>query len=186
MKYPEDQIAWYAMRVSYCREMLVKKYLDAASITNFVPMRWATVQQKGCSRKILEPIIHNLLFIRESKLCIDRLKSTVLQSLRYIMHSEGGAKYPIVVADEDMARFIAVSNTNDEKLLYLQPEDLVQFEHGDRVRITGGVFEGVEGICQKINGSKYRRVIVNIEGVVGMAILGIHPILLEKIDASAG
>lgn len=52
-------------------------------------------------------------------------------------------------------------------------------QKGDRVRITGGVFEGVEGIFVRVKGD--RRVVVSIQGVMAVATTFIHPSLIVPI-----
>ena len=51
---------------------------------------------------------------------------------------------------------------------------------GDKVKITGGVFEGAEGYFMRIKGD--RRVVVCINGIVAVATAFVHPSLVEKIN----
>ena len=37
---------WYAVRVTYSRELFFKEYLDAAGIENYIPMRYEYVVRK--------------------------------------------------------------------------------------------------------------------------------------------
>ena len=62
--------------------------------------------------------------------------------LRYIMDRE--KHEPLVVPDRQMSSFIAVAGAYDEQVVYLDSQ-VVSLREGDRVRITGGVFAGVEG-----------------------------------------
>ena len=63
------------------------------------------------------------------------------------------------VPDSQMQRFIAVSGTYDDHLLYFQPDEL-NLSKGTKVRITGGEFEGQEGIFLKVKGARDRRVVI--------------------------
>lgn len=49
------------------------------------------------------------------------------------------------------------------------------------VRITGGTFEGVEGIYQRIKGVRDKQVVVCIEGIVAVATATVPAYLVEKI-----
>ena len=51
---------------------------------------------------------------------------------------------------------------------------------GDKVRITGGIFSGVEGVFVRVKGD--RRVVVSIQGIMAVATAFIHPSLIEKIE----
>ncbi len=66
----------------------------------------------------------------------------------------------------------------DQQVIYLPPTEY-SMQKGDRVRITGGVFEGVEGIFVRVKGD--RRVVVSIQGVMAVATTFIHPSLIVPI-----
>lgn len=78
-----------------------------------------------------------------------------------------------------MEDFIAVSGTPDQQILYLTPQE-VALKNGDYVRITGGIWKGVEGKLIRIK--KNLRVVVEIKGLAAVATASIHPALLEKIE----
>ena len=61
---PENRQYWYALRVTYGREMLVKGYLDGIGVESYIPMHFARRTYGERTRKVWEPLIHNLLFIR--------------------------------------------------------------------------------------------------------------------------
>ena len=68
----------------------------------------------------------------------------------------------------------------DDLLLYFQPDEL-NLSKGTKVRITGGEFEGQEGIFLKVKGARDRRVVIEIQGVIAVAMATIHPDLIEVI-----
>lgn len=79
-----------------------------------------------------------------------------------------------------MQRFIAVAGTYHEQLLYFRPDEL-NLSKGTKVRVTGGDFEGQEGIFLKVKGARDRRLIIKIQGVIAVAMASIHPDLIEVI-----
>lgn len=134
-------------------------------------------------RKIrkLVPVVHNLVFVYATRSEVDEIKSTVGASLpiRYIMDRE--TRQPITIPEVQMRSFIAVAGNYDEQVVYLDPS-VVSMKKGDRVRVTGGIFEGVEGIIIRVKGD--RRVSVCIQGVMAVATAYIHPSLIERIPDS--
>jgi len=175
-----EEAVWYAIRVTYNRELLVKAELDRLSIRNFVPMQCKAVMRGERLVKKLVPSVHNLIFIYIEPSRMREFKSSTSLPIRYIMRPEpNGRRVPITVPVKQMESFIAVAGTQDERLLYLSPEP-GDFAEGDRVRILGGPFEGAEGVFVRVKGD--RRVVVSIEGVVAVATTYIHPSLLEKIQ----
>lgn len=171
-----EEAVWYAMRVTYNREMKVKAELDALGIRNFVPMQYKPIVRDGRRVKKLVPSVHNLIFVYVEPSRMAQYKATTAMPIRYIMNRE--KRSPIIVPKSQMENFIAVAGTYDEQLIYLNP-DPGDFSKGDRVRIMGGPFEGTEGVFVRVKGD--RRVVVTIEGVVAVATTFIHPSLIEKI-----
>ena len=108
---------------------------------------------------------------------LKRVKSKVTY-LQYITDTRSGEK--IIIPDNEMRRFIAVAGTYSDQLLYFQPEE-VNLSKGTKVRITGGDFEGQEGIFLKVKGARDRRVVIEIQGVIAVAMATIHPELIEVI-----
>lgn len=172
-------ICWYPLRITYSRELQLKEVLDAENIENFIPMHYEYVKQGERKIRKLVPVVHNLVFVHSSLACIDRIKQSVGFSLsvRYIVDRE--TNRPLVVPDSQMRSFIAVSGNYEEQIVYLDPA-LTSLRRGDPVRITGGVFEGVEGVIIRVKGD--RRVSVCIQGVMAVATAYIHPSLIEKIE----
>jgi transcription antitermination factor NusG len=154
------QPRWYPLRVTYSREIAFKEYLEDRKIECFIPMRYKECCAGGRKARKLVPVIHNLAFVFCSKKLLDAIKKEVEDRLpvRYIMDRE--MHRPIVIPEKQMRDFIAVAGTYDEQLIWLDPSS-VTYKKGDRVRITGGLFAGVEGELMRIRGD--RRVVVAIQ-----------------------
>lgn len=175
MYHPYKESYWYALRVTYNREMIVKRYCDAHQIISFVPMTYKISERNGVRIKELKPVVHNLIFIKGTRLLINELKLKF--PIRYMM--DRGTGKPIVVPDTEMQHFMTVAGNYDQGIVYLDPGEL-GLKIGTRVRITGGPFEGVEGTLVRIKNNK--RVVVEIKGVMVVATHYIHPSLLENMQ----
>ena len=103
-----------------------------------------------------------------------------LISLRTMVRMSEGLLVPVIVPDREMASFIRVSGNKEEKIAYLDPSKL-DFKKGDRVRVIGGSFVGVEGVFMQIGGKHEKRVIIQIEGLIAVATAAIPASLVEKI-----
>ena len=167
---------WFAIRVTYNRELKVKADLDARGITNFVPMQYRREERNGQMVKRLVPSVHNLIFINITPEEMVEYKRTTALPIRYIMNRE--THKPITVPNREMENFIKVAGTYEEKLIYLSP-DPGDFAQGERVRIIGGMFAGAEGVFVRIKGD--RRVVINVPGVVAVATTFVHLSMIEKI-----
>lgn len=172
-----EKIQWFAMRVTYRRELKAKKNLDAEGIENYIPMRWSSRIRHGRKVRELVPVVRGLVFVRTVLSDIQRVKQK-MPYLQYIVDHRSGAK--IVVPEDQMKLFIAVTGTYDDKLLWFG-EDEVNLAAGTRVRIVAGEFEGYEGIFLKVKGARDKRVVIAIEGVIAVALATISPELIEVI-----
>lgn len=176
----EDKIKWYAMRVTYGREVKLKSYLDTIGIVNFIPMRMDEIKKGNKIKKIPKPIINNLIFIKSTRSILNVIKKEHEHKIpfRYIM--DGYSKQPIVIPDKDMFYFIAVAGTMDEQLTYTtNAVDIVALTKGAKVRVTAGSFAGIEGVLVKIK--RDNRVVVHLNGFVAITTAIINPMLIEKM-----
>ena len=175
-KKGREKKLWYAIRVTYNRELKVKEELDARGIKSFVPMQYRREERNGVMVKRLVPSVHNLIFINLTPSEMKEYRETTAMPIRYIMDRE--TSKPITVPDHQMENFIKVAGTYEEKLIYLNPEP-GDFSQGERGRIIGGPVEGAEGVFVRIK--RDRRVLINIPGVVAVATTHVHLSMLEKI-----
>lgn len=178
-KPSKNKTYWYALRITYSRELLLKTYLDQIGIDNFIPMRYEMIMKRGQRTRKLVPAVHNLIFIRSTRKKIDEIKeaNTIHFPLRYIMDRETHS--PIIIPEAQMQHFIAVAGNYDQQVIYLPPAEC-DAKKGDRIRITGGIFKDVEGILIRVKGD--RRIMVSISGVMAVATAFVHPSLIERID----
>lgn len=170
---------WFAMRVTYQRELAAKDMLGKIDVECFVPMkRIRKTRTNGKASWEYISALHNYIFIHSDRKTIDDIKKYNIPWLRYIISST--TKTPLTVSDRDMINFITVAGNAQEDIQYLAPEK-IDLKKGDKVRVMGGVFEGAEGVFMKIEGSRSKRVVVKIEGLVAVATTAIPSVLIEKI-----
>ena len=172
-----DLPVWHAMRATYHREKAAMQLLESEGMGCFVPMKYQEVVRRGHKMRELVPAVRNLLFVHAVPARLQQLKSAVTY-LQYITDRRTGRK--IIVPDDQMRRFIAVAGSYDDQLLYFAPEEL-NLSKGTRVRITGGEFEGQEGIFLRVKGARDRRVVIEVQGVIAVAMATIHPSLIEPL-----
>ena len=91
---PENRQYWYALRVTYGREMLVKGYLDGIGVESYIPMHFARRTYGERTRKVWEPLIHNLLFIRTSALRLKEIKASTTLPIRRGVRRDRGPLHP--------------------------------------------------------------------------------------------
>lgn len=144
---PNDE-AWYAMRVTYGRELKIQAAMNGKFET-FIPKCYKTVERFGKRHYELTSCISNLLFVYGTKNQIEeeRQKQAEIKNdkkwhlLNFIMNHENKM---ITVPNKQMEDFIRVSNLPAEELI---PLDIREGESltGQRVKVIDGPLVGIEG-----------------------------------------
>lgn len=152
---------WNAKSPSY-------KALPELGIRCFTPMHWTVSMRKGIRVREYVPVIQNLLFANDSREVLDPIirKDPTLQ---YQYRRGGGSGEPMTVPDRDMERFIQAVR-NDPTPVYYTAEELTPAMIGKKIRVSGGVLDGYEGQLLKIQGSKKKRLIVEVPGLLVAAV----------------
>lgn len=177
----EPASAWYVLRITYQRELSVRDKLNKLGVENFVPtqrVRRRTPQGRFYYSE--EAAVHNYVFVRTTPMMLRALKREQLRELRYVMQTIDGFSRFLIVPDDQMRNFIAVAGNSEERVLFLPP-DTVDWSRGQRVRILGGPFEGVEGTFLRISKKHERRVVVQIAGLVAVATTALPACLVERV-----
>lgn len=174
---------WFVLRVTYQRELIAKEKFQAIGIESFVPMqKIRSVDKRG--KLVWKSIaaLHNYIFVHSTREKIDCIKQEYIPWLRYVIspNRESGSRIMTVPAKQ-MESFIAIAGNEEERILYLNPDEL-NLTNGDRVRIIDGPFKGAEGILIKIEHKREKRVVVKIDGVAAVATTSIPQTLIEKIN----
>lgn len=187
--------SWYALRVSYSRELKVQKALDALGVKTFVPMMWkrcpvkpgmtkpgmtkpATTTSAGNSDRKLVPAVGNLCFAYSTRTALEDFIRGYGEASPVHFYWDRTANRPLTVPDKAMNDFITVASTLDEDIVYVT-EISAKLREGQTVMVKDGPFKGVEGKVVRIR--KSRRVLVELPGMLAVATTYIDPVNLEII-----
>jgi transcription antitermination factor NusG len=170
MLYDSKSILWYVLFAANGKAVKISDYLKAAQIECFFPMCYKEkrIEDSYRIKCTLQPLLGNLVFVKSSRSYLEphlqeiKLQHGITSDLYY---RNLGSKELIVVPENQMQSFITVAGSKENKI-YLSNEE-VNINKGTKVRITGGAFEGVEGIFMRIKGD--RRVVVSIPDLLSVA-----------------
>jgi transcription antitermination factor NusG len=172
MKYDNENIFWFVLFTAYGKVSKISPYLKNAGIEYFYPLHYQEKRKRGCeqlTQRLLQPVLNNFLFVKSSKKHLDPLLNAIKLKLEIssdLYYRDSHSKEIIVVPDKDMQNFISVASVTEERVIYMSSKE-VDLKQGTRVRIIGGLFEGVEGIFMRIKGD--RRVVVSIPNFLSVA-----------------
>lgn len=160
---------WYVLRDLRRANARVSAYdrLLEAGYDVFTPLRWEIVHQGGTSTRRRIPVIPDLLFIRTTRAEFDPQLSRI-PSLQY-RYVRGSQATPMVVRNADMAAFIHAVRVSDDIRYYL-PDEISPSMCGRRIRIVGGPLDGYEGNLLKVRGTRVKRLLVSLPGLITVAV----------------
>lgn len=169
---------WFAIRVSYGRVMKFSAKLEEAGVEHFVPMCRKKVVKDGKTVTVTTPAISNLCFVHAGRGFMDGYLKSMGENRTAHFVWDKSTRNPIVVPDKAMEDFIHITRVMSDEALYLK--DIMEKLHeGQRVRVTEGPFQGVEGTVVRVKRS--RRVVVELPGLLAVATSYVDPRFLEVI-----
>ena len=198
--------SWYALRVSYSRELKVRDKLNELGVKTFVPMMWRRCpvkpgmtkgkqttsslpaptgqsteslkrMRKNPSRRLV-PAVGNLCFAYSTRAELEDFIRGYGDTSPVHFYWDRTANKPLTVPEKAMNDFIAVSSTLDEDLIYIT-EITSKLREGQTVKVKEGPFKGIEGKVVRIR--KSRRILVELPGMLAVATTYIQPEYLEII-----
>ena len=168
---------WYAVQTKPHSEFLAEKVLDSVpEVRTYLP----TLQVKPVNpraRKIC-PFFPGYLF---ACLDLDQVGSSAIQWSAGVTRIVGYGETPLSIPD----RVIAEIRRRVDQTQLKDPWGVGQFQHGDRVRITAGPFEGYEGMFDARLGGRTRSRIL-LEFVGRLTATEVDMRTLEKVVSDPG
>jgi transcription antitermination factor NusG len=164
---------WFVLRDLKRTNANDRAYLSLARYLNkevelFTPMAKRTITQKGKKVLVERPFIADLLFVRESKQTLDPVIESIA-TLQYRYMKGCSIDHPMTVRDDTMDRFMQLINA-EEKYVYYTPEEVPPEVYGKRIRIVGGPLDGFEGRLMSKRGSKSRKLLVDLDGLLSVGV----------------
>ena len=165
---PASNKSWYVFRASYGREDLAFNHIIEDGTFAYIAKRHTRKIVNGRTKKVLETLIPNLLFVYTTSAKADEyVKDTPALSYLsyYYNHFETDNHHknpPLTIPSREMENFILATCSGNEHLMFVTKEQC-HFKGGEAVRVTEGAFKGVEGKVARVSGQQ--RVIVSINNV---------------------
>lgn len=153
-----DPVSWFAARIVSSATLITKR-LSYDGI--------------HCYRTKFAP---GIVFLRCTMAYASGLVSEYWGKIFFYLNSE--RKHPEPIPERQMNNFILVTSVSDD--LIPLGEVTQELLKGDKVRVTGGLFEGAEGVIKRIKGD--HRLIVSIDCFTAVATCFIRPEFLEKVN----
>lgn len=181
---PTPPQRWFVFRATYGREAKARDIIDQEGLRTYLPMRREKVCTDGGTKNVRKPLIPNLLFAYCTLMHAEHLVKghpELPKFLRYyynhLVLNPDGSNPPLTVPEREMDNFIRLTSVDNEHIKVVNLTEC-RFRSGDRVRVTQGAFEGVEGRVARIAGQQ--RVVIILDGLCAIATAYIPTNFLTK------
>lgn len=170
---------WYVLRAVFHKEEVVRDKLRQQGFRCYVPMRYQVETVRGHKVRRLVPAISELVFVHASSEAISDFKLHSKETVYWLTKPNGDRHQKIIVNDRDMEQFIRVTEQTERAVTYFRPDE-VRLSKGDRIRIHGGSFDGIEGILMKVKGKREKHLVVSIPDLA-VAAVSVQPEVVEVV-----
>ena len=153
-----------------------------------MPLRYSIRDIDGHNRRVLVPLLPNLLFVYADPVTIDSIiklvnskpntKNYITYYYNHFQVGNDGKNPPLTVPYNAMMNFIRLTSINNEHIRLVHP-DQCHYRSGDIVRIIDGEFCGITGRVARVAGQQ--RVVVSLEGVCLVTTAYIPSGFIEKV-----
>lgn len=172
---------WFVLRAIFKKELAVRDALRRNGLRCYVPMCYRIDTQQGHKLRRLVPAVTELVFVRGTEEQVIAAKARLRETCYWLTRSVLGKnrREKVVVNDRDMDNFIRITEQNEREVAYFRPDE-VCLAKGDRIRIHGGAFDGVEGILLKVKGKREKQLVVSIPDLA-VAAVSVKPDVVEVV-----
>ena len=146
---------WYAVRTFNCQEFRLGEFLTENRKEYFIPMMYTEKRNReGHVRRVLVPVVHNLLFVRkdEPQRQMLRLLSECNLPLNIFRKEGTGECYEI--PDSQMLEFRSLCDPNFKDTLFMTREE-ADAKPGKLVEVIHGPFAGMTGKLHRVRNNFY-------------------------------
>ena len=177
-------VNWYAIRAFKRKVLRIREDFEKQGCKTYMAMRrFEGIVDGRPVHKDVE-IIPQLLFVCCPEKFLELYKKEHDKDFMIYRHKvldKGGFPVltPAPIPEEQMKTFMFITSTDNGKDVEYYADVMPYFEEGERVRVTDGIYKGLEGYVKRIK--RDRKLLVALEGIAVVAISKIPISYLEKI-----
>ena len=144
---------WFVLRATYNRVKAAITKAKNEGITTYVPMHYVQKMIVGKKKRILQPLLPNILFIyatrEQANIFVKKNPGASSSSIKYYLNKTlppeaNGKNPPLTIPYDSMINFIKTTSTDSDHVRLVTAEQC-HYKSGDNVRVIAGDFQGVTG-----------------------------------------
>lgn len=184
--HPDTVTRWYPMRIFHSSIKRQKGLNELLVQEESIERTYVPESLVDPEKKTYISLLVNYIFLYTSMKDLRKIKAdkTRYEHLRFVMNTGCDENFNptsaiAYVPNKQMEDFIRVVESGNEHVLMIENLNFA-FKPGQKVRITQGVFEGVEGILKSIK--KHIAVVIPIKNIMAVAITNVPKKYLQRLE----
>ena len=198
--------SWYLLRYGQISFQKMHSQLENSGLEFFLPSYTAVENRKqGVQVRVERALMFNMMFIHssldecvkfvvnnpgvnfmvkpsEEHPCVSLNQLSAEEKKKEFCYDQATFRYVITIPERQMDIFIkAVTNRNTRIIPFMKPTE-IDLEKGDKVKIVGGPYDGVEGILESQKGKDGGTVYVHILNFIATRTTEIRPEFIQIIE----
>ena len=180
--------SWYLLRYGQISFQKMHSQLESSGLRYFLPSYTAVEnRKKGVQVRVERALMFNMMFIHSSldecvKFVVNNNQLAPEDQKNEFCYDQATFRYVITIPERQMEIFIkAVTNRNTRTIPFMKPTE-IDLEKGDKVRIVGGPYDGVEGILESQKGKDGGTVYVHILNFLATRTTEIRPEFIQILE----
>lgn len=165
----ESGLKWFVMRDLKRPNAKEPAYkvLPSLGFEVFTPMRVTLRVRRGRRERVETPFLGDLLFVHSDREALDPVvERTPTLQYRFL---RGTYREPMTVPGAQMEAFVSAVRSCPSPM-YFAPGEVTASMLGRRVAVVGGPLDGREGRLLAVRGSRARRLLVELPGIIAAAV----------------
>lgn len=148
-------IFWYVLYTFNCNELKISDYLKSKGLSHFIPMMYVEkFTREGKRKRLLVPVVHNMIFVRKDESTGNLLKCLVEApvSVRVLRKDHSMELYEI--PDRDMVEFRTLCDPDFADSHFMSSSE-AEAKPGKTVEVVHGPFKGMTGKLHRVHNKFY-------------------------------
>lgn len=151
----DSAATWYAVRTFNCQELRLGEFLTEKGKEYFIPMTYAEKRNRGGkTKRILVPVVHNLLFVRKDEPQKHLMQMLSECNLPMTVFRKEGTNDWYEIPDAQMVEFRSLCDPHFKDTLFMTSEE-ADAKPGKLVEVVHGPFAGMTGKLHRVKNSYF-------------------------------
>ena len=148
------QNPWYAVRTFNCQELKISDFLRERGKVHFIPMTYVEKEREGKMKRMLVPVVHNLIFLQKDESQKAMLGMLEECGVPFNVLRNKETRHLCEIPDSQMTEFRVLCDPDFKDTLYITHQE-AEAKPGKNVRIIHGPFSGITGKLHRTRGGYY-------------------------------